>query len=136
MLDEIASQSGRICPVKKISEWCKEKDIVLVVDGTQCFNFDNVLNADYFVFSTHKWLANVKTCAIMFYKDTAKAPLPNTPPGISFGYKSDNIQSSFLWTGMDNHIPYVTLGKAIQIFEKFGDEQIEYSSNMLKDGLQ
>ena len=32
--DEIASQSGRIIDVKKIYEWAKQNNVVLVVDGT------------------------------------------------------------------------------------------------------
>lgn len=103
---------------------------MLVVDGTQAFEFDNVHHADYYALSTHKWLANVKTCGILFYNENAA--LPNHPPAISFGYKKEDIQGSFIWTGMNSQIPCIVLGKAIQIFAKYGKQQAQNANDILQ----
>ena len=69
--DQVASQTGRILPLEPVIRFCRENKIVLVVDGTQsCQQFfgknkQHILNCDYFVLSTHKWISNVKELFIM-----------------------------------------------------------------------
>ena len=33
--DAVASQSGRVLPLSEVGEWCRERGVVFVVDGTQ-----------------------------------------------------------------------------------------------------
>ena len=133
--DEIASQSGRILPLAKIAEFCERKNIILIVDGTQSFDFSELKmeKIDYWVMSTHKWIANVKTCGVVLWNDTVDCP---KPPAVSFGYFNENIQDKFLWTGMmDAYIPYIVLAKALDMKRHYGEQQIEHASDLLRKGL-
>ena len=89
--DEVASQTGRILPVKEIAEYCEQRSIILVVDGTQSFDFavSKIGKVDYWVMSTHKWMANVKTCGIVLWSDKVDCP---EPPAVSFRYFDDKAQ--------------------------------------------
>ena len=88
--DQVASQTGRILSLEPVTRFCNENNIILVVDGTQSCqlffgkNKKSILNVDYFVMSTHKWISNVKTCGLVIYKDVEKHPIP---PAISFGWE-------------------------------------------------
>ena len=33
--DAVASQSGRVLPLSKVGDWCRERGVVFVVDATQ-----------------------------------------------------------------------------------------------------
>ena len=134
--------------MEPVSRFCKDNNIVLVVDGTQsCQQFfgknkQHILNVDYFVMSTHKWLSNVKTCGIVLFKDPDQHPVP---PAISFGWKPtkpgvntsvSQVRGMFQWQGMmDTYIPYITLAKAVKIFSKYGEAQLMMASSVLTQGI-
>ena len=146
--DQVASQTGRILPLEAVSRFCQENNIVLVVDGTQSCqlffgkNKKQILAADYFVMSTHKWLSNVKTCGLVLYRDPQQPPLP---PAISFGWEPargsmkssvESTRSMFQWQGMlDSYIPYITLARAVKIFSKYGEAQLMMASGVLSQGI-
>jgi len=145
--DQVASQTGRVLPLDAVSKFCKENNIVLVVDGTQSCqlffgkNKKQLQNVDFFVMSTHKWISNVKTCGIVVFKDLNSAPCP---PAISFGWEHshtnspsiDKIRANFQWLGMlDSYISYITLSKAIKIFRKYGEAQMTLASVTLEKGI-
>jgi len=145
--DQVASQTGRVLPLDAVSKFCKENNIILVVDGTQSCqlffgkNKKQLENVDFFVMSTHKWISNVKTCGIVLFKDLESAPCP---PAISFGWEHghsnstniDKIRANFQWLGMlDSYISYITLSKAIKIFSKYGEAQMMLASATLEKGF-
>ena len=137
MCDEIASQTGRILPLMKIAEFCEKKNIIMVVDGTQSFDFDRtkIEKVDYWIMSTHKWLANVKTCGVIMWRGCS-VDYPN-PPAVSFGYFNENIQDKFLWTGMmDSYISYITLAKTLKMQQKYGKLQTVHASALLLEGMK
>jgi len=146
--DQVSSQSGRILPLDAVSRFCQDNGIILVVDGTQsCELFFNrnmkeqLDNVDYFVMSSHKWLGNIRTCGVVRFKSIKSAP---SPPVISFGWSQvhnrdkqtlDQVRSQFMWIGMTDYIPYITLGKAVRIFSKYGEAQMLAASLTLEKGL-
>ena len=134
--DEIASQTGRILPLLEIAEYCEKRNIILVVDGTQSFDFKDskIEKVDYWVMSTHKWISNVKTCGLVLWSEHVDCP---EPPAVSFGYFNDNVQDRFFWTGMlDTYISYIVLAKALSMRRKYGERQIRHASELLNKGLQ
>lgn len=236
--DEISSQTGRILPLEAVGQWCEEKGILLIVDGTQGIDFSNTSQklkyVDYYVLSTHKWLGNVKTAGIVRWRRISSAMIqeqksvqtknilaPIFPPAVSFGYagsttsttkqkssikinknnndqhqivlnknssrsfsplntsEEDEIEDNetiistttatvsiepsqstlykekeqqknenplgiinglpdkrFQWLGMlDSYISYITLGKALEIFTKYGENQVLTASNLLNEGI-
>lgn len=128
--DRVTSQSGRLLPLAEVVKWCRAKGVVSVVDGTQDFSFNNPVWSDYYVMSTHKWLCNVKTCAIIRLGEGVKQP---GPVGISFGYP--DAVDAHLWTGMHDYIPYIMLAKVLRVYRVHGERMVEYSSNLLQKGL-
>jgi len=145
--DQVASQTGRVLSLDPISKFCKDNNIILVVDGTQsCQLFfgkhrKQLQNVDYFVMSTHKWISNVKTCGVVVFKDLQSSP---RPPAISFGWENnhsktqsiDKIRARFQWLGMlDSYISYITLSKALKIFTKYGESQMIMAAAVLEKGI-
>ena len=169
--DHIASQTGRCLPLMGVVEWCREKGVTLVVDGTGVADFFSLREMcqkrrkdvaststnttpvfrpddgwpDYYVLSTHKWLGNSKTCAIVRVGEGA--PSCPLPVGISFGYDSslflkeepgrgnlwngkrggeggkgvwERQVNAHLWVGMTDYVPFVTLAVAVGIYLKAG----------------
>ena len=136
LCDEIASQTGRILPLLEIAEYCEKRNIILVVDGTQSFEFGNskIEKVDYWVMSTHKWISNVKTCGVVMWSDKVDCP---DPLAVSFGYFNQNVQDRFLWAGMmDSYISYIVLAKALQMRRRFGETQINHANELLRKGLE
>ena len=136
LCDEIASQTGRILPLLKIAEYCQQQNIILIVDGTQSFDFtaSKIEKVDYWVMSTHKWLSNVKTCGLVLWSENVDCP---EPPAVSLGYFNENIQDRFLWLGMlDTYISYIVLSKALSMRKIYGEHQICHASELLRKGLQ
>lgn len=129
--DHVASQSGRILPLKAVVEWCRAKNVVSVVDGTQSSWFENVIWPDYYVMSTHKWLGNIKTCAVIRIEGDAVVP---EPVGISFGHPHPTDRH--LWTGMLDYIPYIMLAKALREYRKHGREMLRMSLTTLVAGMK
>jgi len=145
--DQVASQTGRALSLDPIAKFCKENNVVLVVDGTQSCqlffgkNKKQLKNIDYFVMSTHKWISNVKTCGVVVFKDVNSAP---TPPAFSFGWENNNsemlsiekIRARFQWLGMlESYISYITLSKAVKIFSKYGEAQMKMAAEALEKGI-
>eukprot|EP00005_Dracoamoeba_jomungandri_P013319 CAMPEP_0174270650 /NCGR_PEP_ID=MMETSP0439-20130205/45202_1 /TAXON_ID=0 /ORGANISM="Stereomyxa ramosa, Strain Chinc5" /LENGTH=1467 /DNA_ID=CAMNT_0015360111 /DNA_START=1 /DNA_END=4405 /DNA_ORIENTATION=- len=143
--DHVASQSGRILPLSTITAWCEQHGVISVIDGTA--NADLLSLArnkettwpDYYVLSTHKWLGNVKTCAIVRIK-SPNSVFPE-PVGVSFGYNipstsnSMQNQEAHLWTGMLDYVPYIVLSKAIDIYRNNAETNLRYTSRILEEGL-
>jgi 5-histidylcysteine sulfoxide synthase len=143
--DQVASQTGRILPLEAVTKFCRDNNVVLVVDGTQSCqlffgkNKNQIKNVDFFVMSTHKWISNVKTCGVVVFKDVGSHP---EPPAISFGWSRSKaasvgqIREMFQWQGMlDSYISYITLSKAIKIFSKYGEAQLMMASGVLQQGI-
>ena len=137
MCDEIASQTGRILPLLQIAEYCEKKNIIFVVDGTQSFDFEisKLAKIDYWIMSTHKWMANVKTCGVILWRE-GLVDFPN-PPAVSFGYFNESVRDKFLWTGMmDTYISYIVLAKTLKMQQKYGKRQIQHGSDLLHEGMK
>lgn len=77
------------------------------------------------MFSTYKWLGNVKGCSVVRVDEKVKVP---DPCGISFGYNTE----PHLWIGMMNYNAYILLAKALRVYEKYGNELVKKSSDILK----
>jgi 5-histidylcysteine sulfoxide synthase len=129
--DHVASQTGRILPLRAVVEWCSAKTVISVIDGTQACWFDNNVWPDYYVMSTHKWLGNIKTCAVVRIEGNATVP---EPVGISFGYP--HPFDRHLWTGMLDYVPYIMLAKAIRVYRQHGKEMLRLSLNNMAEGVK
>jgi len=128
VMDHVASLSGRILPVAEVVAWCRTHGIVSIVDGTASAEFELAVFPDYYVLSTHKWLCNVKTCAIVRVEPGAR---PLRPIAYSFGFPDE----PHLWTGMLDYIPYVVLAKALRIYQQHGIALCSRASQILDEGL-
>ena len=131
LADHVASQTGRILPLPAVVKWCRQKNVISVIDGTQACWFEHDVWPDYYVLSTHKWLGNIKTCAIVRIEGEATVP---EPVGISFGHPDPTDRH--LWTGMLDYIPYIMLAKALRVYRHHGKEMLQQSLKTLTEGLQ
>lgn len=131
LADHVSSQTGRILPLREIVFWCRQKNIVSVIDGTQASWFEPEVWPDYYVLSTHKWLGNIKTCAVIRMEEGVTVP---EPVGISFGHPDP--QDRHLWTGMLDYVPYITLAKALRVYRQHGKKMLRVSLQTLANGLK
>mmetsp|Transcript_5116 Transcript_5116/g.7830 ORF Transcript_5116/g.7830 Transcript_5116/m.7830 type:complete len:1332 (-) Transcript_5116:216-4211(-) len=129
--DHVSSQSARILPMAEVVQWCRERGIISIVDGTQACWFQNDVWPDYYVLSTHKWLCNIKTCAVIRIDGEAIVP---EPVGVSFGHPDKDDRH--LWVGMLDYMPYILLAKALRVFSSQGADMVVASSAMLQEGFQ
>ena len=135
--DEISSQTTRILDLHVLGDWCRSKGVVLVIDGTQQFDFTGpkdqlkarLDNADYYIVSTHKWLGNIKTCGVVRLGagNDGEAPRLLCPNGVSFGWNKNlwdskaDTSNAFTWTGMsDVYVAYIVLEKALRYYKIYG----------------
>lgn len=129
--DHVTSQSTRILPINEVIEWCNSKNVILIVDGTQSADIILDKYPSYYLFSTQKWLSNVKTCGVLRCEDNVQLP---EPVGISFGYNED-IESSHLWQGLQDYFPHIVLSLALRIYEKHGITIRTHASEILSRKL-
>ena len=123
-LSHVQYLTGFKLDIKAIGEYCHEKGIVFIVDGTQSMgatpvNFDN-LPVDLLIGSSYKWLNGGYGSAILCIKDTF---IEKYPPGIA-GFGSMDRTDDEEWKyrpsnksfepGHLNAAPLLQLSKSIE----------------------
>lgn len=131
-----------------LGNWCRSKGVVLVIDGTQQFDFTGpkeqlkarLDNADYYIVSTHKWIGNIKTCGVVRLGagNDGEAPRLLCPNGVSFGWNKNlwdsgtDTTNAFTWTGMsDVYVAYIVLETAMKYYNVYGEKQLAHATELL-----
>ena len=145
-LTHISNVTGAILPIKKIVDLAKEKNIPVLVDGTQGAPHEQIdmqsLGCDFYVISCHK-MYGPNGLGILYAK---KKWLDDLPPyqgggGMIDEVKKDNITYAETPTkfeaGTLQTAEVVAFGEAINFVEKIGIKNIsEHENEILEYGLE
>jgi cysteine desulfurase/selenocysteine lyase len=141
-LNYASNTFGSVTEIEKISNYCKEKQIQILVDGSQVVSHKKVdldeLNADFFAFSGYKMFAPTGVGVLAIKSEIAKAIRP-----IFFGGGAVlDVQNNIIETrespykfevGTHAVASIIGLGEAIDFIENIGLEKIEKYERDLTD---
>ncbi len=120
-IDHITSSTGMIFPVEKVIAECKEKNILVFIDGAHAPGMLDLkldaLGADYYVGNCHKWICSPKGSAIMYVSPEKQNEIQ--PLQISHNYdKSNEWSKQFFWPGTDDYSAYLCVPDSIEFMGK------------------
>jgi selenocysteine lyase/cysteine desulfurase len=125
VVDHITSNTAVISPIKQIVSLCHSKNVAVLVDGAHSLlNLElnlEILNADYYVGNCHKWFCSPKGAAFLHVNSSGGIEQTRTtkiqPRIVSHGY-FDGYQSSFMWTGLQDYSPWLSIPGCIAYWEQ------------------
>jgi selenocysteine lyase/cysteine desulfurase len=125
IFDYITSNSGLLLPVQSLTEMCRKYSVPVLIDGAHSLGSVDLdlkqLQPDYFVANAHKWMCSSKGCALL-YVSRANQHLIH-PLNISHGYGS-GFTCDFVWTGLTDYGPWLSLLTCIDFWNKTGPDII------------
>ncbi len=126
VVDHVASASAIVFPVQEIAKICKEKGILLLVDGAHApgmldLHIDSI-GADWYVGNLHKWICAPLSAGFVY----ASKPHRGTthPMTISHWY-NQGLTNEFDWQGTKDITPWLAAAKAVQWGSEIGWSQIQ-----------
>ncbi|KAL1607987.1 hypothetical protein SLS60_002926 [Paraconiothyrium brasiliense] len=159
VFDTVVSMPGVRLPFERITEVCREKGVLSLIDGAHGIGHVpldlKALNADFFVSNCHKWLHVPRGCAI-FHVPLRNQPLIRSTLPTSHGFiprpappftatknplppsnapKSD-FEINFEFTGTIDASPYLCIPAALKWRESMGGEEaiMSYCQTLAKHG--
>ncbi|MCS7000768.1 MAG: aminotransferase class V-fold PLP-dependent enzyme [Bacteroidota bacterium] len=125
LFDHVTSPTGIVFPVEKLIMLCKERGILVMIDGAHAPGMIpltlSALGADWYTGNFHKWLFAPKGCAFLW-----TAPEYQTithPVVISHGYGSGYI-AEFDFTGTKDWSAYLSAPAGLEFFHQLGAERV------------
>ncbi|RKY88847.1 hypothetical protein DRQ09_02285 [candidate division KSB1 bacterium] len=120
--------TGLLFPVKEFSRLCRDKGVILVVDGAHPPGMLNVnihdLGCDFYATSTHKWLCAPKGTGLLFIKEDMADRLWTTIA--SGGWDDLSLKAErFNRVGTRNDQLIYGLWKAVEFQNAIGKDRIE-----------
>ena len=131
MLDHITSPTALILPVERLVPMLEEKGVEVLVDGSHSLGslpLDlDTLGASYYTSNAHKWLCTPKGSGFLYIRPDRQTSSYGTdrihPAVISHGYDTvgegrPRLFDEFDWIGTIDPSPWLTIGEAIDFFER------------------
>lgn len=118
VINQIASASALLLPVRQIASLAREHDCLLFVDGAhapgQAELEVSTMGAHFWTGNLHKWLCAPKGCALLWVHPDLQDQIH--PPVISNSY-GEGYQAEFDWCGTDDPTPWLCAPDAIHLHE-------------------
>jgi isopenicillin-N epimerase len=125
VIDHITSPSGLVLPIREIVELCHAAGVPVLVDGAhgpgQVPLDLEMLDADWYVGTCHKWLSAPKGCGFLYARADRRADLH--PVTISHGY-GQGFTAEFDWTGTMDPTAFLAVPAALDFFQRLGGTAI------------
>ncbi|KAF1322858.1 Isopenicillin n epimerase, partial [Globisporangium splendens] len=144
VVDHITSNTGIKLPVEEIVALCHAQNVPVLVDGAHgLLNLPldiAAINADYYVGNCHKWFCSPKGAGFLHVNRTngldVTRCVPISPRIVSHGF-FDGFQSAFMWIGLQDYSPWLSLPKCIEFWEHHGVEKCrEYMHSLAQDATE
>ena len=131
-IDQIASPTALIFPVKEIIAMAKSKGIATLIDGAHApgqIDLDLTdLGPDFWVGNFHKWLCAPKGTAVLFVAEQWRKVVH--PTCISHGYQ-EGLHAEFEWTGTLDPTAWFCAAEAIALHERQGGQAFRSAHHAL-----
>lgn len=130
IVDHITSNTGVKLPVEEIVELCHTQEVPVLVDGAHgLLNLSldvAAINADYYVGNCHKWFCSPKGAGFLHVNRKngleATRRVEISPRIVSHGF-FDGFQSAFMWIGLQDYSPWLSIPKCIEYWEHQGVDE-------------
>ncbi len=132
VIDHVSSSSAIVFPVQEIVRFCKDKGVLVLVDGAHApgmldLNIDRI-GADWYVGNLHKWVcAPLGSGFVYASKEQCDSTHPMT---VSHWYKQGFAQE-FDWQGTKDVTSWLAAAKAVEWGEVVGWRQIRNHNHEL-----
>jgi selenocysteine lyase/cysteine desulfurase len=122
VFDMVCSNSALVLPVQRLCELCTEMGVDTFVDGAHTLGSHpldvSALGCCYFTANAHKWLCSAKGAAVLYVRaDRVEGVVPAV---ISHGHGGGSLLSEFVWQGLMDYGPWLSLHTAIDFWTKTG----------------
>jgi len=121
VFDHINSNSAIMLPIKELVQICHDYGAAVLVDGAHALGSISIdiedLKPDFYLSNAHKWLCSAKGAAFMYVSPKYQSSV--VPAIISHGYGS-GFTSHFLWAGLQDYGPWLSLATAIEFWRQCG----------------
>lgn len=132
VVDHVASSSSIVFPIAEIVQICKEKDILVLVDGAHAPGMltlnVNKVGADWYVGNLHKWVCAPLGAAFVW---TSQQHRSTTHPMTVSHWLDQGYTSEFDWQGTRDVSAWITAADAIRYGESIGWDRIRTHNHQL-----
>lgn len=136
--DHIPSNSPFILPINDLCHYCRQLDIISIVDGAHAlgsidlrFDYDDDYLPDVYLTNCHKWFCAPKGVGLLYVKSNNKLKI--RPCVQSHGINS-GMHSEFLWTGLKDYTSFLALNECLRFWSHYGMKMImDHNIKLAKD---
>ena len=137
VIDHVSSASSIVFPVQEIARLCREKGVLLLVDGAHApgmlgLNID-AIGADWYVGNLHKWVC-APLGAGFLWASTSTREMTH-PMTVSHWY-GQGLPNEFDWQGTRDVTAWISSAEAVKWGEGFGWKSIREHNHALAVWMQ
>jgi selenocysteine lyase/cysteine desulfurase len=139
VFSHITSIPAVILPVKELTQACKQRGVMVLIDGAHALGQIPIrvedIGADFYVANGHKWLYSPKGSALIWVAPSKQdLVLPNVISGEGQGPTAFQLQ--FSYTGTKDYSPFLAMSAALDFRSKLGGDKLimEYMHSLASRG--
>ena len=126
LVDHVFSPLAVVTPLDAVSDYCKERDVSVVVDGAHGPGMLplalDALGADWYVGNCHKWLCAPKGSAFVHRGAAARHAVH---PAVVSNFFGAGFTQEFDWQGTRDYSAWLSVPAALDFLEAFGIERYQ-----------
>lgn len=132
VLDQITSPTAMIIPVRPIVQACRERGILVMVDGAHAPGMVPVdleaMQPDFWTGNLHKWVCAPKGAAVLYVRPELARRIA---PAVTSHYYGQMFPEEFFWTGTDDPTAYLSAPAAIGFMSSLGWARVHAHNHAL-----
>ena len=137
VVDHVASASSILFPVHEIAQLCREKGVLLLIDGAHAPGMLDLsirsIGADWYVGNLHKWVCAPLSAGFVYASEEQRDS--THPMTISHAY-TQGLTSEFDWQGSKDITPWLAAAKAVEWGNELGWDRIQKHNHDLAVWMQ